>query len=341
MVDESPTRPSRQSSRLAPRDEAASRRDEEAASRPARWLPKNAAALDRWRSGRLRRGLAAVGVILACLCLFGSATAQDVPYRPYPQNTPNATRPPETPNQPLSIEVPEGLAGGPKQWASPEGLSSTIQVMLLLTVLSLAPAVLLMTTCFVRIIVVLGLLRQAIGTQQLPPSQVVTTLALFMTLLIMSPVWKQVYNEAVVPYTEKQIDLEQTWTAGITPIRRFMSMQIARTGNEEDVYMFWEYTLDKDEQIDYEKVYFEDVPLQALLPAFMLSELKTAFLIGFQIYLPFLILDMVVAAVMVSMGMLMLPPILISLPFKLLLFVLVDGWHLVVGMLMESFQVFT
>jgi len=336
MVDEFPRQPGRkQSSRLA--------RREVASSRLARCRPKRAhtAALARWRNGRLRRGLAAMGVVLACLCLFGSATAQDAPYRPYERNTPNATRPPEMPNQPLTIEVPEGLAGGPKQWASPEGLSSTIQVLLLLTVLSLAPAVLLMTTCFVRIIVVLGLLRQAIGTQQLPPSQVVTTLALFLTLLIMSPVWKQVYDEAIVPYTEKQIDLERAWTAGITPIRRFMSMQIARTGNEADVYMFWEYTLSEGEQIDYEKAHFEDVPLPVLLPAFMLSELKTAFLIGFQIYLPFLILDMVVAAVMVSMGMLMLPPVLISLPFKLLLFVLVDGWHLVVGMLLESFQHFT
>ena len=202
--------------------------------------------------------------------------------------------------------------------------------------LSLAPAALLMTTCFVRIVVVLSLLRQAIGTQNLPPTQVITTLALFLTLLIMSPVWKQVYDDAVVPYTQHQIGAEQAWNAGVEPIRRFMSMQIERTQNTEDVWLFMSYLPNRGTPTSY-----DDVPLQALLPAFMLSELKTAFLIGFQIYLPFLILDMVVASVMVSMGMLMVPPVLVSLPFKLLLFVLVDGWHLVVGMLMQSFQPFT
>jgi flagellar biosynthetic protein FliP len=265
-----------------------------------------------------RRVLCGVAVLLACLSLFDSATAQDLP------------------NQPSAIELPEGLAAGPKHWTSPEGLGSAIQVMLLLTVLSLAPAVLLMTTCFVRVIVVLGLLRQAIGTQQLPPSQVITALALFITLLIMTPVWKQVYDESIVPYTHGQIDLEHAWTAGVAPVRKFMALQIERTGNTEDVHLFLSYLPDQPTPDNY-----DEVPLQALLPAFMLSELKTAFLIGFQIYLPFLILDMVIASVMVSMGMLMLPPVLISLPFKILLFVLVDGWHLVVGMLMESFQPFT
>jgi flagellar biosynthetic protein FliP len=244
--------------------------------------------------------------------------------------------PSNTSNQPLSIQMPQGLAAGPAGWTSPEGLGSAIQVMLLLTVLSLAPAVLLMTTCFVRIIVVLSLLRQAVGTQQLPPSQVITSLALFLTLLIMSPVWKQVYDDAIVPYTQHKIGLEQAWTAGAAPVRRFMSMQIERTNNREDVWLFLNYVPDRTTVTDY-----KDVPLQALLPAFMLSELKTAFLIGFQIYLPFLILDMVIASVTVSMGMMMLPPVLISLPFKILLFVLVDGWHLVVQMLMESFQPFT
>ncbi|NUQ61008.1 MAG: flagellar type III secretion system pore protein FliP [Pirellulales bacterium] len=242
----------------------------------------------------------------------------------------------ESANQPLKLELPEGLAAGPEAWTSPQGLSSTIQVMLLLTVLSLAPALLLMTTCFVRIIVVLGILRQAIGTQQLPPSQVITSLALFMTLLIMAPVWKQVYDDAIAPYTNRQINLEQAWEKGCYPIRRFMAMQIDRTDNEDDVRLFLSYIPGRPQPAGY-----EDVPLQALVPAFMLSELKTSFLIGFQIYLPFLIVDLVIASVMVSMGMLMLPPVLISMPFKLLLFVLLDGWHLVVGMLLESFQAFT
>ena len=170
----------------------------------------------------------------------------------------------------------------------------------------------------------------------MPPSQVITSLALFITLLIMTPVWKQVYDEAIVPYTEHRIDHEEAWARGIAPIRKFMSMQIERTGNSDDVHLFLEYMPDQPTPTSY-----DDVPLQALLPAFMLSELKTAFLIGFQVYLPFLIVDMVIASVMISMGMLMMPPVLISLPFKLLLFVLLDGWYLVVGMLMESFQPFT
>jgi flagellar biosynthetic protein FliP len=268
-----------------------------------------------WASGK---PLAYLALVMVCFCFLASAGAQ------------------ETSNQPLTMKLPEALSGGPKQWASPEGLSSTIQVMLLLTVLSLAPAILLMTTCFVRIVVVLSLLRQAIGTQQLPPSQVITTLSLFLTFLIMAPVWKQVYNESIVPYTDHRISLDEAWKSGVDPVRRFMSQQIERTKNSEDIYLFMNYAPSQPTPKSY-----DDVPLTVLLPAFMLSELKTAFLIGFQIYLPFLILDMVVSSVLVSMGMLMLPPVLISLPFKLLLFVLVDGWHLVVGMLMDSFQPFT
>ncbi len=242
--------------------------------------------------------------------------------------------------------LPSGI-GGPQQWTSPEGLSSALQVMILLTVISLAPAVLLMTTSFIRILVVLGLLRQALGTQQLPPSQVITSIALFMTVLIMTPVWSDVYDQAIKPYTEKEINLEQAWDRGTIPVRRFMAEQIIRTDNHDDVYLFLKYMpseIDEETGELPEYVFFDQegderiVPLQALLPAYMLSELKTAFLIGFQIYLPFVILDIVVASVTISMGMLMLPPVLISLPFKLLLFVLVDGWRLVVEMLLESFH---
>ncbi|GAB6165433.1 hypothetical protein JCM19992_14330 [Thermostilla marina] len=236
-------------------------------------------------------------------------------------------------NRPISLELPEGLSGGPKVWTSPEGLSSTLQVMLLLTVLSLAPAILLMTTSFIRIIVVLGFVRQALGTQNLPPSQVITGLALFMTVFIMMPVWKQVYSDSIRPYTNREITLEEAWELGSRPIHRFMSAQIERCGNSDDVWLFLEHSSYEKEPETY-----DEVPLSVIVPAFMLSELKTAFLIGFQIYLPFLIIDMVVASVMVSMGMLMVPPVMVSLPFKLLLFVLLDGWHLVVEMLMQSFQ---
>jgi flagellar biosynthetic protein FliP len=211
--------------------------------------------------------------------------------------------------------------------------------MLLLTVLSLAPAVLLMTTCFVRIVVVLALLRQALGTQQLPPGQVITSLALFMSLLVMAPVWKEVYDESIGPYTAagSQMSLEEAWSRGVKPVRDFMSRQIDMAGNSDDVWLFYQYLPPGTPSPET----YDDVPLEALLPAFMLSELKVAFLIGFQIYLPFLILDIVVSSVTISMGMLMLPPVMISLPFKLLLFVLVDGWHLVVGMLLESFAPYT
>ena len=247
----------------------------------------------------------------------------------------NAARAEDGANAPASLHLPESLLAGPESWTSPEGLSSTIQVMLVTSVLSLAPAVLLMTTCFVRIVVVLSLLRQAIGAQQLPPNQVMTSISLFLTLVVMAPVWRDVYDQAVVPYTNRQINIEQAWNAGCKPVRSFMTMQIEKTGNGDDVRLFLDY-LPNTAGRDYQ--YYEDVPITAILPAFMLSELKIAFLIGFQMYLPFLILDMVISSVLVSMGMMMLPPVLISLPFKLMLFVLVDGWHLVVGMLLSSFQ---
>jgi flagellar biosynthetic protein FliP len=233
--------------------------------------------------------------------------------------------------------VVEAFRGGPESWTSPQRLSSTLQVMLLLTVLSLAPAILLMTTSFVRIVVVLGLLRQAIGTQQLPPSQVMTTLALFMTLLVMGPTWSEVYSRAIRPYSRGEIvDPEAAWNAGVVPLKQFMSRQIDLAGNSDDVWLFFDYLPENQRPAKAPETY-EDVPLVVLLPAFMLSELKVAFLIGFQIYLPFLILDLVVSSVTISMGMMMLPPVMISLPLKLLLFVLVDGWTLIVGMLLESF----
>jgi flagellar biosynthetic protein FliP len=248
---------------------------------------------------------------------------------------------------PATLLLPQNI-GGPAEWTSPQGLASALQVMLLLTVVSLAPAILLMTTSFVRIVVVLGLLRQALGTQQLPPSQVITSIALFMTLLLMAPVWNETYTEGIEPYTNSEIGLNDAFNRGVAPVRRFMAHQIQRTQNDDDVYLFLQYLPPEVDPATGEApnyVYYDpgdgerEVPLLALLPAFMLSELKTAFLIGFQIYLPFVILDIVVASVTISMGMLMLPPVLISLPFKLLLFVLVDGWHLVVGMLLESFHV--
>ncbi|WP_231615347.1 flagellar type III secretion system pore protein FliP [Novipirellula artificiosorum] len=274
--------------------------------------------------------------LLALLLILLSAGMADAP-QAAAQQAGGSTAPSLVQQEPLSIPVQtlDVLGGGPEQWTSPEGLTSSLKVLLLLTVLSMAPAVLLMTTCYVRIIIVLGLLRQAIGLQSLPPSQVMTSIALFMTLFVMTPVWTRVYDDAIKPYTDPDVEMsmEEAYDAGSIPIREFMSNQIDVAGNHEDVHLFYTY-MDPDAPLPST---FEDVPLRVLLPAFILSELKTAFLMGFQIYLPFLIVDLVVASVTISMGMLMLPPAVISLPFKLLLFVLVDGWRLVVEMLMNSF----
>jgi flagellar biosynthetic protein FliP len=233
----------------------------------------------------------------------------------------------------MSLPIPDYLRGGPDFWTSPQGMVPTLQIMLLLTVLTLAPAIVIMTTSFVRIVVVLSILRQAVGTNQLPPSQVITSLSLFLTLLIMASPWQEVYREAVVPYTERRISLEEAVGRAEKPIRTFMVTQIVNTGNTDDIWLFMQYIHDVPEPKGY-----ADIPWRALLPAFMISELKTAFLGGFQISLPFLLLDMVIASVMVSMGMMMLPPAIISLPFKLMLFVLLNGWNLVVEMLLQSFE---
>ena len=273
-------------------------------------------------------------VMVVTWVLAGQLRAQEIRL-----SDPATTELESTSGELSELQLRDLVQGGPELWTSPKGMTSSLQVMLLLTVLSLAPAILMMTTSFVRIVVVLSLLRQALGTQQLPPNQVIVSLSLFLTFLLMTPVWNEVYQEAILPYTDSSapISLDTAWDAGVRPVRRFMAQQIESGGNSEDVRLFYDYlpATSTDPQT------YDDVPLQALLPAFILSELKTAFLIGFQIYLPFLILDIVVASVTISMGMLMLPPVMISLPFKLMLFVLVDGWHLVVGMLLESFAPFT
>ncbi|MEX2288126.1 MAG: flagellar type III secretion system pore protein FliP [Planctomycetaceae bacterium] len=232
---------------------------------------------------------------------------------------------------------------------SPGGLSSTLKIMLLMTVISLAPSILIMTTCFIRFVIVLGLLRQALGTQQLPPNQVIVSLCLFLTFLVMAPVWQQSYEQGIRPYTNPQsstasIGFDQAFQQTVAPLRRFMSQQIEAADNSDAVWMFLEFQR-PDPQSPEGQTYqlpenYDDCPLSVLLPAFMLSELKTAFIIGFQVYLPFLVIDMVVSSILISMGMMMLPPVLISLPFKLLLFVMIDGWYLTVGMLLESVRPF-
>lgn len=227
------------------------------------------------------------------------------------------------------------LGDGTKQWTGRSGIAGSLSLLLSISVLSLAPAILLMTTCYVRIVVVLGLLRQALGTGQLPSTQIITSIAMFMTLFIMAPVWQRVYTDSIQPYTAEgsTMTFDEAWDAGIAPVREFMSRQIDVMDNENDVHLFYQHTHPGATPL----ASWEEVPLPVLLPAYLLSELKTAFLMGFMIFLPFLIIDLVVASVTISMGMMMLPPAMISLPFKLLLFVLVDGWQLIVGMLLDSF----
>ena len=240
------------------------------------------------------------------------------------------------PRQLAESDLIDMLARETKSLTSREGTGSSVKLVLLLGALSLAPAILLMTTCYIRIIVVLTLLRQAFGGQQLPPNQVLTALSLFMTLLVMAPVWKEVKTEAIDPYSSmEEVSWEDAWQRGIVPVKEFMARQIEVSGNTESVAVFYKYSEQMQQSYVPERI--QDVPINVLLPAFVISELKVAFLLGFQIFLPFLVLDFVVSTVTVSMGMLMLPPTMVSFPLKLILFVMVDGWSLVIGMLLQSF----
>lgn len=206
--------------------------------------------------------------------------------------------------------------------------STSLQILLLLTVLSLAPAILMLMTSFTRIIIVLSFVRNALGTQQLPPNQVLVGLALFLTFFIMEPTWNQINTNAVQPYLKNQITQTEAITKAEEPLRSFMFKQT----REKDLELF--VGLSKMER---PKTY-HDVPTYVLIPAFVISELKTAFQMGFAIFIPFMVIDMIVSSTLMSIGMMMLPPMMISLPFKLLLFVLVDGWHLVVQSLVTSFH---
>ncbi len=226
------------------------------------------------------------------------------------------------------------------EWIKPENLGATFKTLGLISILSLAPAILMMTTSFIRIVVVLSILRQAIGAQQLPSTQIITALALFMTFLIMAPVWHDVKDEAILPYIngDGAMSLEEAWDRGSRPVKGFMVRQIDAAKNVEDIWLFYQYL--PEAQREQRPATYNDIPIHVLLPAFVISELKIAFLIGFQIFMPFLVIDLVVTSVTTSMGMIMLPPTMISLPLKLLLFVLTDGWNLIVGMLMQSFQAY-
>lgn len=221
-----------------------------------------------------------------------------------------------------------GLPGLSVNFGQGTDLVDTIQVLILFTVLTLAPAILILCTCFTRIIVVLSFMRQAIGTQNLPPNQLLIGFALFLSIFVMKPTGTAIYNQAIQPYVSKKIQTEQALTVIEFHLRGFMTKQVRKA----DIGLFYDITGETAPKT------VDDVPIHYLIPAFIISELKTAFQIGFLLYIPFLILDMVVASVLMAMGMMMLPPVVVSLPFKLLLFVLVDGWQLVTGSILRSFN---
>ncbi len=211
---------------------------------------------------------------------------------------------------------------------NPQGLSTAVQLVVLLTVLSLAPAIVILLTSFTRIIVVLGFVRSSLATQQMPPNQVLIGLALFLTFFVMAPTLREVNTTAVQPYLSGQITQEAAFKTGMEPLRQFMFKQT----REKDLALFVKMSgMERPKN-------FADIPNYVLIPSFIISELKTAFQIGFIIFVPFLVIDMVVASALMSMGMMMLPPMMISLPFKILLFVLVDGWGLVIQSLVMSFR---
>jgi len=210
---------------------------------------------------------------------------------------------------------------------NPEEVSTALQLLVLLTILSLAPSIMIMMTSYLRLVIVLSFLRQAMGTMTMPPNQLLAGIALFLTIFIMSPTIKEVNDNALQPYIDKEISLDSAYTAGMRPVRAFMLKNV----RNEDLELFISFAnISRPSNTD-------DLPTHILIPAFVLSELRAGFVIGFFLFLPFLMIDMIVASILMSMGMMMLPPILISLPFKILLFVLVDGWNLVIGSLMRSF----
>ncbi|MEN1966862.1 flagellar type III secretion system pore protein FliP [Lentibacillus sp. N15] len=220
-------------------------------------------------------------------------------------------------------EVMDMFAG-----SDPSSVATSVKLLLLLTVLSLAPSILILMTSFTRIIIVLSFVRTSLATQQMPPNQVLVGIALFLTFFIMAPTFHQVYDDGLKPLFDDEITLDEAYTKASAPMKDFM----AKHTRQKDLALFMNYAeMEKPETV-------QDIPITTLVPAFAISELKTAFQMGFMIFVPFLVIDMAVASVLMSMGMMMLPPVMISLPFKILLFVLVDGWYLITHSLLEGFQ---
>ena len=230
---------------------------------------------------------------------------------------------------PTTIPIPKVSISVDNNTNGPKDYVDNIKLLLLLTILTLLPSIIIMMTSFIRIIVTFSFLRSAIGTQQAPPNQVLTGLAIFLTIFIMAPTFNQINDKAFTPYMNNKISQDAAIEAGSKPLREFMLKQT----RQKDLKLFMDAS-----KLDTSKITKENVPLYVVIPSYIISELKTAFKIGFLLYIPFLVIDLVVASVLMSMGMFMLPPVTISLPFKLLLFVMVDGWYLLVQSLMVSFK---
>lgn len=211
-------------------------------------------------------------------------------------------------------------------------MSESLQMLTILTVLALAPSILIMMTSFTRIVISLYFLKSAIGTQQMPPNQIIIGLALFLTFFVMSPVFTQINENAIIPYQEEKITEEQMIDQIIYPMKEFMIKQT----RDEDIKLFMD--LSNREPLTDESQIIQELPLYVVVPAFIISEVRAGFIIGFLIYLPFIVIDMVVASTLMSMGMMMLPPAMIALPFKILLFILVDGWNLIIGQIVQTFR---
>jgi flagellar biosynthetic protein FliP len=280
-------------------------------------------SMERWN-------VLAVAIVLALLAPV--AIAQEVP-----QDVPMESRQPAGNSTRTNQSVQTPALSSPVQLpdlTSRQNFGAAIQILFMMTILSLAPAILIMMTSFTRIVIVLSLLRQALGTQNLPPNQIIIGLSLFMTFLVMGKTWERVSAEALTPYLNGTMEQRDALAKAESAVRDFMIAQVKSAGNDEDVFVF--YRMREGEKAK-DAPNWSDVGTMTLIPGFVLSELKIAFLMGFKIYLPFLIIDMVISSVLISMGMMMLPPALISLPFKLLLFVLVDGWRLITAHLMGTF----
>ncbi|MEE0056942.1 MAG: flagellar type III secretion system pore protein FliP [[Bacteroides] pectinophilus] len=256
-------------------------------------------------------------VIVVCLCTAGTASATQATTAA--QET--ATAAGSNNNNIINFSVAAGDGSD---------MASVLQMLLVLTIISLAPSILMLLTSFTRIVIVLHFTRAALGVQTIPPNQVLIGLSIFLTFFVMSPTFTQVYDSAIKPLSNNEITIEQAFDAGIKPMRAFMLKQVST----KDLDTFLNIAGTEAGSIENE----DDIPLNVLIPAFIISELRIAFIIGFLIYIPFIVIDMVVSSVLMSMGMMMLPPTTISMPFKILLFVMADGWNLVIGNLMQTFS---